>query len=64
MFVSVFGVFVVETKNMGGWIFGSERNREWTQVFPNAEKYKFQNPLRQNYRLEFCILPHQLPGHA
>lgn len=50
VFVSVFGVFVVETKNMGGWIFGSEKNREWTQVFPNAEKYKFQNPLRQNYR--------------
>ena len=26
--VSVFGVFVVETKNMAGWIFGSERDRE------------------------------------
>ena len=50
VFVSVFGVFVVETKNMGGWIFGSERNREWTQVFPGGLKYKFQNPLRQNYR--------------
>ena len=23
VFVSVFGVFVVETKNKGGWIFGS-----------------------------------------
>lgn len=50
VFVSVFGVFVVETKNMAGWIFGSERDREWTQVFPGARKYKFQNPLRQNYR--------------
>ena len=50
VFVSVFGVFVVETKNMAGWIFGSERNREWTQVFPGGQKYKFQNPLRQNYR--------------
>ena len=49
VFVSVFGVFVVETKNMGGWIFGSERNRQWTQVFPTGQKYKFQNPLRQNY---------------
>ena len=26
--VSVFGVFVVETKNMGGWICGSGQNRE------------------------------------
>ena len=25
---SVFGVFVVETKNIGGWIFGSGQNRE------------------------------------
>ena len=31
--VSRFGIFVVETKNMGGWIFGRERDRQWTQVF-------------------------------
>ena len=49
VFVSVFGVFVVETKNMSGWIFGTEKNRVWTQTFPNGEKYKFQNPLRQNF---------------
>ena len=49
VFVSVFGVFVVETKNMGGWIFGSERDRKWTQVFPGGQKYKFPNPLGQNY---------------
>ena len=34
---------------MAGWIFGSEREREWTQVFPGGQRYKFQNPLRQNY---------------
>lgn len=49
VFVSVFGVFVVETKNMSGWIFGSEQDRIWTQVFPGGRKIKFQNPLRQNY---------------
>lgn len=49
VFVSVYGVFVVETKNKSGWIFGSEKNREWTQTFPNGQKFKFQNPLRQNY---------------
>ena len=26
VFVSPFGVFVVETKNMSGWIFGNERD--------------------------------------
>lgn len=47
--VSRYGVFVVETKNMDGWIFGSEKSPQWTQsVF--GKKYKFQNPLHQNYR--------------
>ena len=49
VFVSVFGVFVVETKNMSGWIFGNEQDRNWTQVFPGGRKVRFQNPLRQNY---------------
>lgn len=47
--VSVYGIFVIETKNYKGWIFGSETQRQWTQSFPNGRKYKFQNPLRQNY---------------
>lgn len=47
--VSVYGIFVIETKNYKGWIFGNENQRQWTQVFPNGRKYKFQNPLRQNY---------------
>ena len=49
VFVSVFGVFVVETKNMNGWIYGRAQNREWTQVFPGGQKFRFQNPIRQNY---------------
>ncbi|WKE65315.1 NERD domain-containing protein [Gallaecimonas kandeliae] len=49
IFVSVYGIFVVETKNMKGWIFGSERQAQWTQkIFRSS--FKFQNPLRQNYR--------------
>ena len=47
--VSVYGIFVIETKNYKGWIYGSEKQRQWTQAFPNGSKYKFQNPLRQNY---------------
>lgn len=47
--VSRYGVFVVETKNMGGWIFGDEKNPQWTQVLFD-KKFPFQNPLHQNYR--------------
>jgi len=47
--VSEFGVFVVETKNMKGWIFGSATQPFWTQkIFRSS--YKFQNPLHQNYK--------------
>ena len=48
IYVSVFGRFVVETKNYTGWIFGSEKQARWTQVV-YKEKHYFQNPLRQNY---------------
>lgn len=47
--LSRFGVFVVETKNLKGWIFGKEGDAYWTQkIFRHSEK--FQNPLRQNYK--------------
>ena len=47
--VSKYGIFVIETKNYKGWIYGNEKQRQWTQAFANGSKYKFQNPLRQNY---------------
>jgi restriction system protein len=47
--VSKYGIFVVETKNMKGWIFGGEHQKTWTQkIFKHTNK--FQNPLHQNYK--------------
>ena len=47
--VSKYGIFVVETKNMKGWIFGNEKQKYWTQkIFKHTTK--FQNPLHQNYK--------------
>jgi len=47
--VSRFGIFVVETKTMKGWIFGGEHQAQWTQkIFKKS--FRFQNPLRQNYK--------------
>ncbi|WP_160061444.1 NERD domain-containing protein [Psychromonas sp. L1A2] len=47
--VSEFGLFVIETKNMKGWIFGSANQKQWTQkIFKYSGK--FQNPLHQNYK--------------
>lgn len=47
--VSKFGIFVVEVKNYKGWIFGNEKDAQWTQALTSG-KYRFQNPLRQNYK--------------
>ena len=45
--VSIYGIFVVETMNMRGSIYGSPHNTTWTQQ-NHHQTYKFQNPLRQN----------------
>jgi restriction system protein len=50
IFVTPAGVFVVEKKDFGAWIYGNEDDEDWTAVYPNREKYSFQNPIRQNYR--------------
>ena len=47
--VSPYGLYIIETKNMGGWIYGNEYDSQWTQVL-YKQKYTFQNPLRQNYK--------------
>lgn len=49
LLVSPYGLFIVETKNLTGWIFGSENQSKWTQTL-YRKKYSFQNPLRQTYR--------------
>lgn len=53
--VSRYGIFVIETKDYNGWIFGGENQRIWTQSFKGGcwsgpQKFHFQNPIRQNWR--------------
>lgn len=47
------GIYVFESKNYSGWIFGSEKDRFWTQSIYNRgtgepEKSRFYNPVLQN----------------
>ncbi len=46
--ISQYGIFVIETKNWNGWIFGSEHQAEWTVVYKGGKKYKKLNPILQN----------------
>lgn len=46
------GIYVFESKNYDGWIFGSETQKNWTQSLASGRgktrKYTFLNPIIQN----------------
>lgn len=52
IFVHDSGIYVFESKNYGGRIFGSESEKQWTQVLPagrwRTQKFRFFNPVMQN----------------
>lgn len=64
--INAYGLFVIETKNYGGRIYGSDGQHEWTQVLGRT-KNKFYNPVKQNathvYHLN-KVLPKKVPIHA
>lgn len=45
--VSPYGIFVIANKHYSGWIFGAQREPQWTRVYFRFRR-QFQNPLRQN----------------
>jgi len=47
LIISVFGIFVLETKNYTGWIYGSESSEYWTQNI-YGKKNQLYNPILQN----------------
>lgn len=52
VFISSKGIFVFESKNYSGWIFGDEKQAFWMQTLPKgrnrSQKEKFYNPILQN----------------
>ncbi len=48
LFITQKGIFVFESKNYSGWIFGDEKSRNWTAMLPNRQKNQFYNPIMQN----------------
>ena len=49
IYVCKYGVFVVETKNYAGRIYGTDGQLEWTQVLAYGHsKNKLYNPVKQN----------------
>lgn len=48
VFITQKGIFVFESKNYSGWIFGDEKSSKWTVMLPNKQKNQFYNPILQN----------------
>lgn len=48
IFITQKGIFVFESKNYSGWIFGDEKSKNWTAMLPNRQKNQFYNPIMQN----------------
>ncbi len=48
IFITEKGVYIIESKNYSGWIFGERKGYYWTQMFNKNAKYRFLNPIIQN----------------
>lgn len=47
--INEFGIFVIETKNYSGKIYGNSKQLEWTQILAGGNiKNTFYNPVKQN----------------
>ena len=42
-----YGIYIIESKNYSCWIFGSEKDRNWTAKYINKTN-TFYNPIKQN----------------
>ena len=65
------GLFVFESKNYSGWIFGSEYQKNWYQTLPQgrgrSSKETFYNPIMQNrthIRHLKALVGEDIPAHS
>lgn len=52
--IGTFGIAVLETKNLGGEIYGTKKDKNWTQIL-KEERKTIYNPLLQNKTHIDCI---------
>lgn len=71
LLIKLDGIFVFESKNYSGWIYGDEKSKNWTQTLPQGKgkshKEYFFNPIIQNNVHIKClrsILSEDLPIYS
>ena len=64
LYITAKGILVIESKNYSGFIFGNDKQREWTSTlyagknfvgFKQVEKHHFYNPVWQNQTHINCL---------
>lgn len=55
MMITSKGIFVIESKNYSGWIYGEEYKKNWCQTFKSGHKEYFFNPVYQNKIHVHCL---------
>ncbi len=48
LFLHERGIYILESKNYSGWIFGRQTDKYWTQCLNKKERNRFYNPILQN----------------
>ena len=49
IFINENGIWIIETKNWSGYIYGTDEQKEWTQVLAyGKEKNRMYSPVKQN----------------
>ena len=45
---TIYGIFVVETRDFSGWIYGNENDKCWIQMTEYQEQHRFYSPIAKN----------------
>jgi len=66
IYICTYGVYVIETKNYSGQIYGSDDSTEWMQIlgYGKRTKNKFYSPVKQNATHLYAVrklLPKNVP---
>ncbi|CZQ96762.1 Hypothetical protein Tpal_2048 [Trichococcus palustris] len=61
--ITATGIYVFESKNYSGWIFGDENTKFWTQSLKGGKKYRFYNPIWQNKKHISALRKHLKLGN-
>ncbi|MCR5097842.1 MAG: NERD domain-containing protein [Lachnospiraceae bacterium] len=62
IFITQKGIFVFESKNYSGWIFGDEKSQKWTAMLPNKQKKVSWNGAEPKYDIRDWSPDHEKMG--